>query len=110
MLDEQMAGAHLVRLVGSSAGRVGRVEELGTGKRADRVLGVALRNLPCGLLRDGVVEVRQTTRVAEPDFPLRLLTARQTNRQHNYFGASASLDRWGTYRHGACMKGLLDRV
>lgn len=47
MLDEQVTGSNLVRLVSRTTGRVGRVEILGTGKRADGLFGVALWDLPC---------------------------------------------------------------
>lgn len=78
MLDEEMASSYLVRLVGGSAGSVGRVEVLGAWKRTDRLLGVTFRDLPCGLLSDRVVEVRQTARVAETDLPLRLRSKTKT--------------------------------
>lgn len=71
MLDEQMAGAHLVGLLGC-ARSIGRVEVLCAWKRSDRLVRMALWNLPCGLLRHRVVEVRQSTRVAEANLPLRL--------------------------------------
>ena len=71
MLDEQMAGAHLVGLLGST-GSVGRVKILRARERADRLVCMTLWNLPCRLLRHTVVEVRQSTRVAEANLPLRL--------------------------------------
>lgn len=67
-----MTGPHLVWLVPGSTGCIGRIEVFGAGQRVNRLFCEPFRDLPCGLLADGVVEVRKTARVAESDFPLRL--------------------------------------
>lgn len=47
MLDEQMTGSNLVWLVGSSPGRIGRVQVLSTRKRADRLFRMTFGDFPC---------------------------------------------------------------
>lgn len=103
MFDEEMTGAHLVWLVRSSTGRIGGVEVLGTGKRANRLFSVTLRDLPCRLLGDGIVEVGQTARVAKSDFPLRLLAAKRRVVRSEYIDTAcrvgAAFEHCDTYRH-----------